>query len=115
MERVIENIYNDLLELSNIEMQYDYWLGRNPNHVSSYVELMNRLFDDNDIERFADAVAEKRGFSAEFISELKVLIDLLNKYEEKDTDRQILQDPKWESVVAQAKIVLTEWNINIER
>lgn len=50
VNRTIENIYRDLLELSDITLQKKLWLNQNNNTglLSSYSELMCRLFDDND-------------------------------------------------------------------
>ena len=47
---VIKNIYSDILELSSLEKQKKYWLNNDPENASSYVEVMCRLFDDNDFD-----------------------------------------------------------------
>ena len=104
-----ENIHGDLVLLSDLEQQRKWWLGEDPHHISSYVELMCSLFDDNRLEEFAGVEAAQEGFSVEFVGALRQLTAMLNGYEEKATSREILEDPEWLRVVEQAKRVLVEW------
>ena len=109
MDKWIENTYRDILELSDLNKQKKSWLGNDPNYVSSYVEIMCKLFDDNNFDIFIDE-SEKLGLSYKLVNELKKLRELLNQYEEGDkTDKEIIEDPLWSLVVNQAKIVLDNW------
>ena len=104
----IENIYRDILELSDLDKQRNSWLGNDPNYVSSYVKIMCRLFDDNDFDNFIDIESDKLGVSYTLVTELKKLRELLNQYEEGDkTDKEIIEDPLWVLIVNQAKIVIS--------
>src|SRR5262245_31122791 len=91
----VKNIYFNVLELSDLEKQKTLWLGRDADHTSSYVEIMCRLFDDNKFDNFIDTDGVKAGVSQEVIVALDRLRMLLNDYKEKDTDAEILADPKW--------------------
>jgi hypothetical protein len=115
MEQIIKNIYNDILEMSDLELQKKLWLNENNDTGlnSSYTELMCRLFDDNNIEDIIHKVALENGFTLKVISEFKLLIRLLNSYEEKQSDKEILKDPEWHNIIKQAKVVLEVWHTNM--
>lgn len=104
----IENIYNDIIELSDLGIQRRAWLGEDPTYISSYVELMNRLFDDNGFDQFLDETAPHL-LSQETVGELLKLRTLLSDYREKATDIEILNDPEWTKVVFQARNVMQYW------
>jgi hypothetical protein len=106
-----ENIYSDIEELSDKSFQEKVWLGKNDKYVSSFVEVMCRLFDDN---RFEDEFWKEENlqglnFTPQLLMELKLLKEMLNSYEEKPTDIEILNDPKWDKIIAQAKKVKSLW------
>lgn len=109
MKTNIKNIYLDILELSSIEKQKKYWLNNDPENVSSYVEVMCRLFDDNNFDIFVDKTARQEGISEKVVFELGKLRQLLNDYEEKETDEAIINDPNWKIIIMQAKKVIEEW------
>src|SRR5690348_4806140 len=109
MNIILENIYRDILELSDLNLQTKVWLGQDPKYVSSYVELMCRLFDDNNFDNFLSHTAGKM-FSEESVHEFEKLRDALNAYEEKETDKEILADPEWQAVVKQARLALILWD-----
>lgn len=113
MNIIIQNIYSDLLELSDIALQKKLWLNQNNNTglLSSYSELMCRLFDENDIESFIDNPELNKSLSSKAILELDLLRKLLNEYSEKNNDEEIINDIKWREIVQQGKNVIKEWNI----
>lgn len=108
----MQNIYNDLLELSDLDLQMKLWLNENNDTglISSYIELMNRLFDDNGFDDFIDNDAPKIGIDSTVVSELNKLRNSLNEYEEKGTDREIISDTRWVKISEQAKLVVKMWN-----
>ena len=108
MDIIIKNIYNDIIELSDLCLQKKLWLNKNNNtgQISSYVELMCRLFDDNNFDDFIDNKTHEMNFDKEVIYELKNLRTLLNNYSEKFTDAEIIKDPKWENISLQAKKIM---------
>ncbi|MEO9211178.1 MAG: hypothetical protein ABI208_08765 [Ginsengibacter sp.] len=112
MEKIVQNIYDDILELSDLNLQKKLWLNdsNDTGQISSYVEVMCRLFDDNDFNGFVEQVTVKIGLPVELISELIVLRTLLQKYNEKESDAKIIMDPKWNEIVEQAKLVIKKWN-----
>ncbi len=112
MDIITKNIYNDIIELSDLGLQRKLWLNENNDTglISSYVEVMCRLFDDNGFDEFIDNTASKIGISNSAIFELNKLRNLLNNYNEKDSDKEIIGDPVWGKVVEQAKTVIREWD-----
>ena len=82
---------------------------RRSKQAQGTAELMCRLFDDNGLEDFVEYRAIQVVLSISTISELKKLIDLLNNYHEKESDDQIINDPDWEKICDQAKIVVSDW------
>ncbi len=110
MNIIKRNIYNDILEISDIGKQKEYWFGKNEQHISSFVEVMNRLFDDNSFDLFVDIKAREKGFSEHLISLLEIFLDELNNYQEKESDEEIIKDPKWQSISMLAKKIIDKWN-----
>lgn len=112
MDKIIKNIYDDIIELSDLSLQKKLWLNESNDTglISSYVEVMCRLFDDNDFDDFVGRTAVKIGLSVELISELNILSTLLKNYNEKESDAKIIMDPKWNQIVEQAKKVIKKWN-----
>lgn len=106
---VVNNTYADIKEISDIEKQKQCWLGKDKNYVSSFDEVMCRLFDDNDFDSFVDKTSKEIGLSKEVITELIKLRFLLNSYLEKGTDEEIIQDIEWHKVSNQAKKVIELW------
>ncbi len=115
MKIIIENIYNDLLEISDLSLQEKLWLNRNNStgRISSYTELVCRLFDDNNIDNFIKISASENGFSAKIVSELNLLRNKLNEYEGRGTDEEIINDPKWKEISEQASKVIEEWDTKL--
>lgn len=112
MDKIIESIYRMIIELSDLSLQRKLWLNENNDTglISSYTELMCSLFDDFNFDDFIDNRASKIGLSNAAIFELNKLRELLNSYNEKDSDEEIINDPKWKKVVEQAKVVIQEWD-----
>lgn len=112
MDNIIENIYRIIVELADLRLQRKLWL--NENHetglISSYTELMCSLFDDFGFDEFVDNKASKIGLSNSIIFELNKLRQLLNNYNEKESDEEIINDSEWRQVVKQAKVVIRKWD-----
>lgn len=109
---MIENIYKKLIELSDIELQRKLWLNEHNDtgEISSYVELMNSLFDDYSFDSFVEMNASKAGMSRTVVAELEKLRSILNNYKEMETDEGILNDAGWLEIVNQAKGVIDKWD-----
>ncbi|WP_243394854.1 hypothetical protein [Leptospira adleri] len=93
-------------------MQRKLWLNENNNTdlVSSYNEVICTLFDDYGFDRFIDHLASESGISSDIILELSKLRNRLNSYVEKETDREILDDPEWQNISEQAKVIISKWH-----
>jgi hypothetical protein len=111
MDITLKNIIDDINELSDINLQRKLWLNENNNtgFISSYAELMCRLFDDNGFDTFIDKAASKIGMSNELILALNKLRSCLKNYKEKDSDEEIINDLEWKKIVKQAQIVVKKW------
>jgi hypothetical protein len=113
MNKNIGNIYEDLIELSDLNLQKKLWLneGNDTGLSSSYAELMNRLFDDDNFDLFIDKGARGLGIAPTLILELNQLRSLLNSYEEgTKTDYEILIDPQWSLISNHASLAVKIWN-----
>ena len=112
MNEVIVNIYNRIMELSDLGVQRKLWLNENNDTglISSYYELVNSLFDDFNFDIFIDNTAAQNGLSNSSIFELSKLRELLNNYNKMSSDEEIINDPEWKEIVEQAKLVINEWN-----
>lgn len=112
MDKYIKNIYDKILEISDLELQKKLWLNINNDTgmISSYIELMCTLFDDYDFDYFIEEVAIKEKLSSNTVFELKILRKMLNEYTEKDNDEEIINDVKWNTIVSQAKKVIQIWS-----
>lgn len=113
MNKNFENIYEDLLELSDLKLQKKLWLrhGNDTGLISSYMELMNRLFDDDNFDLFIDKGARELGVSPTLILKLDQLRSMLNSYEEgTKTDYDILIDPQWRLISSHASLAVKIWN-----
>lgn len=102
MKRVSINILDDFEELSSIELQEDYWLN-NSGKVSSYVELMCRLFDESQIEHYL-----KINFFNHWLSkEIRELISMLEEFDgEHMTPEEILSNSQWKKISLKAAKIL---------
>lgn len=113
MNKNFENIYEHLLELSDLNLQKKLWLrdGNDTGLISSHMELMNRLFDDDKFDLFIDKGARELGVAPTVILKLDQLRSMLNSYEEgAKTDSDILNDPHWSLISDHASLAVKTWN-----
>lgn len=113
MNPQIINLLFDLTELSDPALQRKRWLSNDPMEISSYVELMCRLFDDNHLEQFIASPDPGSRISAQTLKGLTDLKNCLELYPEKETDEEILNDPAWIQITLQASRVLRSWEMDI--
>lgn len=111
MDKIIEHIYRVIVELADLSLQRKLWLNENNDTglISSYAELMSSLFDDFGFDEFVDSGAKKIGLPDPLIFELNKLRGLLNNYNEKESDEEIINDLEWRKTVEQAEVVIQEW------
>lgn len=104
---IITEIKERILELSDITIQRKLWLNENNdmNKISSYDELMSSLFDDLEINTFVESIQDKETVK----DNLEKLVTLLDTYESKQCDKEIIEDPNWIIIVEQAKRIVDIW------
>ena len=99
-----DNIFNAIKDLSDIEMQRTAWLGKDPQVVSSYLEVTSMLYDSFG---FGDYIGyyESHHPGDEFFKQMKRLDEMMSGYAPPtaDSDAPILIDPKWRDITEQAK------------
>ncbi len=111
---VLQNIYNDLLELADNKLQLDRWLKGDNGRISGYTELMCRLYDDDALEEFVAKDVIDLRLSDSFISEIKSLKYLLDSYDEKNKNTiEIINDINWIEITNQAKKVINYWKTEL--
>ncbi len=115
---ILDHIYDDLYELSNIGLQKRLWLGEcvDIGYVSSSTELFCRLFDDDLFDDFVMTLNKEEYENLEIIYKLITLHTKLNEYNDNLEiknleDVEILEDPKWFEIVSVAQEVLHNWKM----
>lgn len=110
-EIIFNNIFEDIVEISDSNFQKEVWLGKNPTKCSSYIEVMCRLFDDNMFDTFVDYDAYKIGFTQRTIIKLNKLRKELNNYKEPDVndDMKIITDSNWDKIRQIAHLAIELW------
>ena len=101
------NILKSLIDLSDIEFQKILWLGKSPNYASSFIEMINTLFDTNDIERFVKYYKSVKG-EDDLYKKMNKLIHMIDNFKEPKTDEIILKDPKWLRITLKAKGIVND-------
>ncbi len=111
MKFVLQNIYNNIKELSDRDLQYKVWIKAEiPNYVSSYEELMNQLLDDNDFEGVITNHIREYKLKEEFKDKMFELNTLLNNYDDTNkTQLEIIKDPAWIIITELAREVKMMW------
>ena len=104
---------NDLWDdFSNLEKQRDLWLGTNKNYVSSFDEDLSLLFDsfcfDEFILEFDNNIKNKY-----IVKELISFKEMLDSYQRKCSDKEILEDPLWFNIVKKAKEIIEKWEYTV--
>ncbi len=113
MDSNLINIFNKITEISCVDLQRKLWLNENNTTglVSSYAEVMNTLFDDFGFDNFIDCVAPELGMPDSTLIALNKLRESLNRYVEKGSDREIIDDPEWKEITRQAQDVLNNYKM----
>ena len=106
----LNGIQNAIQEIANSEFQERVWVRGEGPEVSSFTEAICRLFDDYNFDDFLDEHWHIFGLSSQLYRMLRKLRNLLNEYEEKETDAEIVKDEKWDEIREYAKDVLQEFD-----
>jgi hypothetical protein len=106
-------IYEQILLISDIELQKKMWLNTESKLISSYPEIMCTLYDVNLFEDFVFFGAQNMKFSTVLIAKLQVLNKMLNNYKEigyyLDIEEKIIKDENWLVIVNQANDIIKDW------
>lgn len=111
MKYVLKEIRFRIIEISDPELQKKLWLNENNDTglESSYDELICTLFDDFNFKKFVKYYAKEYGLKDDVISELKILMGMLNNYKEKNSHIDIIEDEEWRKVSLQAQKIVKMW------
>lgn len=109
------NIISAIYDISNIEEQKLLWSGMNPEFVSSFTEVMARLMDDLDFDRFLNYYKSINGEN-NFYFRMNVLYYLIRLYQpigyslELKTNgyQLILDDPRWLEISKKALEIIID-------
>jgi hypothetical protein len=118
---VFKDIYNDIVELADINMQKKIWrnIDNDTGYISSFTEIYCRLFDEFSVESVIENVMSKMDVNPVFLFNMRKLVQMLNDYQEPENyiitqnDIHILEDLSWHIIIEQAKIVLNLWNNDV--
>ena len=110
-------IGNCLREMSDLEYQRRIWLGHDPSKVSSFTELMCRLYDDFTFKDFIKIMALK-SLNADLVKELNDLDSKIESFKKNSAsnkdDADIINEPAWIIIANDAKKILLNfkqfWN-----
>lgn len=102
----LQGIYKIVTEISDRTFQERIWIKGEGPQVSSWTEVICRLFDDYDFDSFLDEYATQIGISSTLHKHLYQLRDKLNTYQQKETDAEIVVDPEWQQISQFAQDIL---------
>jgi len=104
----LKNVLNTVKEIADPEFQQRVWVQGAGSELSDWTEVMCKLFDDFLFDNFLDRDWQQFGLSSESHQLLVQLREQLNNYEEKETNAEIVADPKWQQIQELAGNVLRQ-------
>jgi hypothetical protein len=109
-----KNIFDAIKDVSDIEFQKHAWLGKTPEIISSYIEVIAVLYDNSDFDGYIRNYESINGEDKLYnlFIELDTLMTNYNSamtIELKLDDQTVLQDPKWVQITLKAKEILNLW------
>jgi hypothetical protein len=110
---IFDEIILRIKELSDKDFQRQVWLniGNINKYESCFFDVYNGLVQDLPSEYLLNESPDDDRINKSFLTEFKLLLDLLKGYPDQNkTDKQIIDDPEWDKVVEQAKLVLRAYN-----
>lgn len=109
----LENIYDCILEISDIEEQKRIWNGNTPNIIASYDDVMLSLFDDFLFDNFIDDYLNAIEISIEFKEKIILFRDKLKLFDGYSLNyKKITKHPNWVEISKIAQDVLRLWRDN---
>ena len=112
MDLSVDNIYKDLEELADPDLQKIRWAAGG---TSSYEKLMERLLDEHRLEDFIRLAVDSLLISKDTARQLSYVQYLLDLYQERGHDHAILHDPVWVGVTREVRKALDCWNLDMSR
>ena len=99
------NLFHAIENLADLEFQRETWTGKNPQLISSYIEIINVLFDDNGFIDYIDYYKSLNG--ADNLYNLFIeLVNMIDNYNGQENDELILNDPSWIAITNKAKQIV---------
>ena len=106
---LIAGIKECFIEMSDVPRQKKLWLGGSKTKISSFTELISKLYDDFDFKGFIKYLNQS-DFDTNLIKALCEIDTKLSKFLESGRgdkeDAKIIVDPVWQEVVENAKRIL---------
>ena len=101
-----ELIIQQIREISDKEFQKRVWVNADGPKVSSYSEVMCKLYDDYIFESYIEKY--KSEIPSSMLIKLKSLNNMLNDYNISDskTDAEIIEDLEWKKIIGLAKQII---------
>ena len=106
---ILRNFFFRIKEASDKEFQRNVWLSQsNPLRLeSSFTDLYNDFESDLNVEDILDRPTSETGLSEATKEEVRKLKKLIVEFDGPNrSDKEILENPAWDTVVIQAKSVL---------
>lgn len=109
-KNIQRQIFIEVSIIADRDLQVKLWLeGGFPDFISSYSEVQNML-DDLGFEDFLNNNKFIDGYAAEIQIDLIELNRLLFNYDDTDkSDKEIINDPKWDRIVKLASVVIEKF------
>lgn len=104
------NIYDLIKDFSDIKKQKYLWLGYDKRDMSSFDEDICLLFDSFCFEDFIKDLSDN-GSKEDLVKDLLNFKNNLEKYQKKETDKDILNDEYWLEIVENARSIIENWNV----
>jgi len=106
----LENIRSMLREFADAEYQVRVWVTGEGLEVSSYSDAICGLFDDYGFDEFLSFSSDQYLLNKEQIGALEIFRDAINEFNDtqpRESDEEIVQNPRWADVRAKASAALS--------
>lgn len=108
-----ENIYDALKDMSDLEFQKLSWMGKLPDIISSFTEVVCILIDDFAFADYIAYLSIKPNADKNIILKMNELKEMISEYAKINMDEaKILRDPNWKIITYKAAEIVKDWNNN---
>jgi len=117
-----ENLKTSIKNLADLELQKQIWVGKHPELISSFSEVLASIYDDFDFSRFIRYYESENGknhLSILFHELDKMIIEYQDygyELEAKEGGHDvILKDSRWLDITNKAQEVINTWNTDYKQ